>query len=179
MTEIEIIQALKKNTSAFELMPEELQEWAKEHCNDMQMYFHGGDWISADPITWVHPRFRLRPDYPEEPEEKIEVKMIRGDGTISPVSTESINAYVKEVDGKKYVSLFALEYAIKSIEHARYWFDKLEVWGNSENVQKIYHLFHPEWYENEKPKWENPEIDPTAAIRQLQLACDILHRRQK
>ncbi len=92
----------------------------------------------------------------EEPEpEKINVRMIRGDGFISPVSTSSIDAHIMWYANKPYVPLSSLEYANKSISSAEYWLKKLCVWGDSNVVQKIYKLVHPEWY---KKNAEEPEI---------------------
>ena len=79
-------------------------------------------------------------------DQKIEVKMIRGDGFISPVSDCSRGYPVKVIEGKEYVYADAVRYANQSIANAVYWLQKLRAWGNSEIVQKIYKLVHPEWF---------------------------------
>jgi hypothetical protein len=95
MTNQEIIQALKENTSAFGLMPVELQEkarkiggkefetWLLDHWKT-----RGGDSFSTD-FT-----YRLRPDYQEEPE-RIELKIGEepNDGGHIVVFTEDMESY--------------------------------------------------------------------------------------
>ena len=106
----------------------------------------------------VHGKSQRKADEAEKPE-KVEVRIIRGDGWISPVSTSSISAHVKVFGGKKWVSLVALEEANKSIAHAEYWFKHLNVWGNSDTVQKIYKLIGLTKTGDEPEPEEKPEIE--------------------
>ncbi len=156
-----LIQQLKDNERPFGLMSEEMQEKAKEiECYNFLVYWENGKTIRWFPTDQYLSKgfmrdkaYRLRADYEDEPE-KIEVRIIRGDGYISPVSTSSISAHVHVFQGKKWVSLVALDEANKSIANAEYWLKKLNVWGNSDTVQKIYKLVHPEWDKDE----DEPEI---------------------
>ncbi len=90
MTELEIIRALKQNKEAFGLMPVEMQEWARKTGKQNFMYYHGGwrwntpatDSIFCEAIT-----FRLRLDYPEEPD-RIELE-IKTSGYLLVISMET------------------------------------------------------------------------------------------
>lgn len=164
-----LIQQLKDNEKCFCLLSSEMQDFILgckaedlEYLSSNSTY-KNPEWrtnanssaeIKRSPLD----TFRLRADYEEEPE-KIEVRIIRGDGWISPVSTSSISAHVKEFDGKKWVSVVALNEANKSIANAEYWLKHLNVWGNSGTVQKIYKIIGLAKDGTEKePKTEEPEI---------------------
>jgi len=76
MTEQEIIQKWKENTSAFGLMPEEMRVWLNKAKLPLQLYNHNGNWEDWEdtnfPVFEFDRTYRLRPDYqPPKPEPKI------------------------------------------------------------------------------------------------------------
>ncbi|MFA5298716.1 MAG: hypothetical protein WC389_10975 [Lutibacter sp.] len=76
MTQKEIIKALKENTSAFGLMPKELQEAARKIAGDNFEVYDGTLWYIAFDVAFNVPykAYRLRPDYQPKPEyEKFEI----------------------------------------------------------------------------------------------------------
>ena len=164
MTEPELIKALMENWRPFGCMHDDpvINKAMQDKANDIGMrefqYLSGSlnklKWYGLDDPSWENKDFeclktyRLSPGYePATEPEKCHVRMIRGDGHISPVSVSSIDAHIMYYANKPYVPLTSLEYAKKSIANAEFWLKKLEVWGNNEVVKKIYKLIHPEWFD--------------------------------
>ena len=83
MTEKEIIKALKENEKAYHFMDPEMQAWAIVHKKDMRCLWDSEKWHDRCDVDCVNMTYRLRPDYPEEPEKpdriEIEIVLIHGD----------------------------------------------------------------------------------------------------
>jgi len=93
MTNEEIIKALKENMTAYDFMPEELQDKADEIDNRLGChweYWTGEDWMDSSSFTsggcQIH---RLRDDYTEEPDTiELEIKRLGGKLLIFPLEKE-------------------------------------------------------------------------------------------